>query len=165
MDLSLGCLLVLLSSSCKLYNTTLVKVVFLNHVFFFLTFILPGVFTLPRNTKRNDSYHVLTALLGTCVVVFFFNYLMFLFIFETEREHEQGRGRERGRHRIRSRLRALSRQHRTRRGARIHELRDHDLSQSWTLNQLSHPGAPHALLFKNFTYRSILIKSSKDYIC
>ena len=27
-------------------------------------------------------------------------------------------------------------------GAQTHELQDHDLSRSWTLNQLSHPGAP-----------------------
>ena len=53
-----------------------------------------------------------------------------------------GRGRERGRHRIRSRLQALSCQHRAQCGARTHELWDHDLSWSWTLNQLSHPGAP-----------------------
>ena len=32
--------------------------------------------------------------------------------------------------------------------AQTHELQDHDLSQSWTLNPLSHPGAPHPLLFK-----------------
>ena len=36
----------------------------------------------------------------------------------------------------------MSCQHRARRGARAHEPRDHDLSQSWTLNQWSHPGAP-----------------------
>ena len=27
-------------------------------------------------------------------------------------------------------------------GARTHKPRDHDLSQSWTLHRLSHPGAP-----------------------
>ena len=31
---------------------------------------------------------------------------------------------------------------RARQGAQTHELWDHDLRQSWTLNQLSHPGAP-----------------------
>ena len=55
-------------------------------------------------------------------------------IFERERECESGRGREQGRHRTRSRLQALSRQHRTRRGARTHGPRDHDLSRSRTLN-------------------------------
>ena len=28
-------------------------------------------------------------------------------------------------------------------GAQTHKLRDHDLSQSWMLNRLSHPGAPN----------------------
>ena len=41
-----------------------------------------------------------------------------------------------------NRLQALSCQHRARRGARTHELWDHDLSLSRTLNRLSHPGAP-----------------------
>ena len=61
------------------------------------------------------------------------------FLIETDREW--GRGRERGRHRIWSRLQALNWQHRARRGARTHELWDHDLSWSRTLNWLSHPGA------------------------
>ena len=69
---------------------------------------------------------------------FFFNFFnVYLFLIE----HEWGRGRERGRPRIRSRLQALSCQHRARRGARTHRLRDHDLSRSRTLNRLSHPGA------------------------
>ena len=49
-------------------------------------------------------------------------------------ECEQGRGRERGRHRIQSGLWAPSCQHRARRGARTHRLRDHERSQSRTLN-------------------------------
>ena len=53
-----------------------------------------------------------------------------------------GGGSERGRHRIQNRLQAPSCQHRTRRGARTHGPRDRDLSRSWQLNRLSHPGAP-----------------------
>ena len=45
-----------------------------------------------------------------------------------------GWGRERGRQRIWSRLQAPSCQHRAWRRARTHELKDHDLSQSHTLN-------------------------------
>ena len=63
-----------------------------------------------------------------------------MFIFETECEWV--RGREGGRHRIQSGLQALSCQRRAQHGARTHELRDHDLSRSRTLNRLSHPGAP-----------------------
>ena len=37
---------------------------------------------------------------------------------------------------------ALCYQHRARRGARTHKLRDHDLSQSRTLNRPGRPGAP-----------------------
>ena len=55
-------------------------------------------------------------------------------------------GAERGRHRICSRLQALSSQHRAQCGAWTHELQDHDLSQSRTLNWLSHPGTPEELL-------------------
>ena len=70
----------------------------------------------------------------------FFN--VYLFLRQRETEHEWGRGRERGRHRIWSRLQALSHQNRAQRGARTHGPWDHDLSQSRTLNRLSHPGAP-----------------------
>ena len=79
---------------------------------------------------------------------YFFYFLMFIFEREREREREReaecewGRDRERGRHRIRSRLQALSCQHRARRGAQTHKWGDHDLSRSWILNRLSHPGAP-----------------------
>ena len=63
-----------------------------------------------------------------------------------EREREKARvgegQREKGRHRIQSRFQALSCQHRARHGAQTHELWDHDLNWSWTLNRLSHPGAP-----------------------
>ena len=50
--------------------------------------------------------------------------------------------RERDTHRIWNRLQSLSCQHRAQRGAPTHELWDHDLSQSWMLNRLSHPGSP-----------------------
>ena len=67
------------------------------------------------------------------------NFFKHLFIFERQRETEckQGRGRERERHRIWSRLQALSCQHR----AKCRPW-DHDLSQSQTLNWLSHQGSP-----------------------
>ena len=72
---------------------------------------------------------------------------MFLFYFwDRETECEWGRGRERGRHRIWSRLQAPSHHHRAQHRAQTHVQRDHDLSQSRTLNGLSHPGAPHVTL-------------------
>ena len=70
---------------------------------------------------------------------------------QRDTKHEQGRGRERGRHRIGSRLQALSCRHRAPRGARTHEPRDHDLSQSWTLNRLSHSGAPFQLFLLSYS--------------
>ena len=70
---------------------------------------------------------------------FFKNVLMFIFLTQRETDYEW-RGAERGRHRILSRLHALSCLHRAQRGARTHGLPDHDLSQSRTLNQPSHPG-------------------------
>ena len=74
---------------------------------------------------------------------------MFLFIFEGERDRAWAgeEQRERGRHRIWSRLQAPSHQPRAGRGARTHELGDHDLSRSRTLSRLSHPGAPPLTLF------------------
>ena len=82
-----------------------------------------------------------------CVCVtsslFLKNFLnVYLFLRQRETKHERGRVRERGRHRIRSRLQALSCQHRARCRARTHGPWNHDLSQSQTLNQLNHPGAP-----------------------
>ena len=76
---------------------------------------------------------------------FFFN--VYLFLRQRETEHERGRVRERGRHRIWNRLQALSGQHRARRGARTHRPWDHDLSRSWLLNRLSHPGTPMFIYF------------------
>ena len=57
----------------------------------------------------------------------------------TEKERER-------RHRIWSKLQALSCQHGARCGAQTHDLWDHDLSQSWTLNWLSHPDTPLFLI-------------------
>ena len=77
-------------------------------------------------------------------IYLFFKFLkMFYFIFERESTRSQAgqRGkREKGRHRIRSKLQALSCQHRAQCRAWTHELQDHDLSQSRSLDQLSHPG-------------------------
>ena len=67
-----------------------------------------------------------------------------MFIFERERERE--RGRERGRHRIWSRLQALSWQYGAWCGAQTREPWDYELSWSWTLNWLSHPGSPITFL-------------------
>ena len=77
----------------------------------------------------------------------FFKFLNILFILERERESRGGA--ERGRHRIWNRLQAPSCQHRAQCGARTHRLWDHDLSRSWALNRLSHPGAPENILFRS----------------
>ena len=71
-------------------------------------------------------------------------FLMFIYFWETDRIWAGEGQRERGRHRTWSRLQALSCQHRAQGRARTHMLWDHDLSQSWTLNRLSHPAAPGA---------------------
>ena len=52
-----------------------------------------------------------------------------------------GEGQRERETRIRSRFQALSCQHRARLGAQTHELWDHDLSWSWSLKRLRHPGA------------------------
>ena len=66
-----------------------------------------------------------------CMYVFIY----FLVLRDRETEHEWGRGRARGTQRIQSKLQALSCQHRAQCGAWTHELWDHDLGQSWTLNR------------------------------
>ena len=88
------------------------------------------------------------------ISVLFFNVYLFL---------RGGRGRERGRHRIRSRIQTLSCQHKARRGARTHRLRDHDLSQSLTFNPLSYPGAPSYMIF--YVIQSIYKKRTPGPLC
>ena len=95
-----------------------------------------------------------------CCFVFFFK-----FIFEREREHKQGRSRERGRHRIRGLLQALSCQYGAQCGARTHEPRDHDLSQSQMLHGLNHPGGPsfHVVLrTASRKYQQSFVKTQGD---
>ena len=90
-------------------------------------------------SRTLENCNLSSFLLTNWQTIFF---LTFIYFWESETEHKWGRGRETGAHRIRSRLQALSWQHRARHGAQTHRPRDRDLSQSPTLNQLSHPGAP-----------------------
>ena len=84
------------------------------------------------------------------MALFSFNFFVTLIYFEGDREQvgEGQRARERERDRDgdteseTGSIQALSCQHRAGSGAQTHGLRDHDLSQSRTLNQLSHPGVP-----------------------
>ena len=79
------------------------------------------------------------------LLIFYFILLKFIYFeresqSERERVHNHGEGqRERERQNLKQ---APHCQPRARRGARTHEARDHDLSRSRRLNQLSHPGAP-----------------------
>ena len=87
---------------------------------------------------------------------------MFVYFWDRAKDRVQvcvgeGRDRKRGRRRIRSGLQALSCQHRAWCGAQTHELRDHDLSQSQTLNQLSHPGALMTALFRGFDFHTLYL--------
>ena len=99
-----------------------------------------------REGTEGDSERV--GLSRTAGLFKFKKFFLCLFTFERGSMNEQEKGRERRRHRILSRLQALSCQHRDRRGARIHGLRDTDLNRSQTLNPLSHPGAPTAEHFE-----------------
>ena len=93
--------------------------------------------------------HNLNCLLSFFFLVYFIKiFFVLMFVFERERASEQRRGRGRGRHRIWSRLQGLSCQHRAWHGTQTHDPWDHDLSQSRTLNRLSHPGAPIYSIFQ-----------------
>ena len=101
--------------------------------------------------KQNSSVFCFSLFVSKSVFFsLYFFFLMFIDFWERETECRLGRDRERGRHRVRSRLHAPSCQHRARRGARTAAPGDHDLSQSRTLNRLSHPGAPHLSYFKKY---------------
>ena len=75
---------------------------------------------------------------------FFGLFFFLIFIFERETECEQERGRQRGRRRTRSSLHVPSCLPGARRGARTHKRQVRDLSQSRTINRLSHPGSQHS---------------------
>ena len=64
----------------------------------------------------------------------------FMFILR-ERENKWGRSREREKEHC---------QHRVQCGARTHELWDHDLNRSQTLDWVSHPGAPRKRILSRF---------------
>ena len=83
-------------------------------------------------------------------LTYFYFFFTVYYFWERKRETEceWRRGRERGRHRIWSRLQPLSCQHRSQHGAWTHKPWDNDLSWSWPLNQLSHPGAPESHVLK-----------------
>ena len=72
-----------------------------------------------------------------------------MFIYFWERPSMSGGGAEREGDTDSKAGSGLSCQHTAQRGARTHELWDHDLSRSQTLNWLSHPGAPEWSLSKN----------------
>ena len=71
---------------------------------------------------------------------------------------QAGRGRERDGDRTWNRLQALSCQHRAPGRAWTQEPRDHDLSRSWMLNRLSHPGAPRESFVKTKATRKLTYK-------
>ena len=70
-------------------------------------------------------------------------------IYFWERQSVSRGGLEREEDRIQSRLQALSYQHRAQCGAPTHELWDHDLTWSRTLNWPNHPGTPQNNVFFN----------------
>ena len=85
-------------------------------------------------------------------LVFFFVFLTLIDFWDTKTAWAGEVQRERGRHRIWSRLQAPCCQHRAWPQARTHKRWDHDLSRSWSLNRLSHSGAP-VNWFSNSAYQ------------
>ena len=92
---------------------------------------------------------------------FFFNVYLLL---RRETEHERGRGEKEGdtEPETVSRLWAVST---ARCRAQTHELWDHDLSQSWMLNQLSHQGAPsNCFIVHEFQFHTYLWKKKSSVL-
>ena len=82
------------------------------------------------------------------------------FFFERERESisvNRRRGRERGRESIPSRLHIISTQPDVGLKPMNHEMMTRAKVKSWTLNQLSHPGAPVMRTFKIYSFSNFQI--------
>ena len=86
------------------------------------------------------------------------NFFLFYCLFLRERESTGEEERERE---TEDPKQALRWQQRAQCGVQTHELWDHDLSWSWMLNQLSHPGAPFPQNFKGLTP---LFSTFQDYL-
>ena len=104
--------------------------------------ILPGFASLQHTICHSSLLDILSLLF------FFFNFFLpCIYFWETERDRAwvgEGQRERETESEAGSRLRAVSTEpDRT----WTHRLRDHDLSQSWMLNRLSHPGAPTFCLF------------------
>ena len=83
--------------------------------------------------------------------IFLLKSIFNVYTWETDRYRDRawvGRGKVREGHRIWSRLQVLSSQDRTCRRAQTHKPWDHDLSRSWTLNWLNHPGTPYFIILQ-----------------
>ena len=96
-----------------------------------------------------------SSLIPSCNSAFFFKvfFNVYLFLRERETEHEQGRGRDRGRHNPRQAPGSeLSAQSPTK---GLNSPWDHDLSWSWMINPLSHPGARYSSFFMSHLLISI----------
>ena len=139
------------SDSSKLMYVTIVCSFFFWVVFHCMNISL---FVYPFAFWQIFDYFQLLAFTNKFIWIFMYRFFqkIYLFIFEREGETESEwrRHRERGRHRIQSRPQAPNCQHRARCRARTHKPWDHDLSQSWLLNQLSHPGTPHFIFLQAY---------------
>ena len=88
------------------------------------------------------------------IMKYFLFPLLKIFIYFWERERERDRvqlGEGQRERKTQNPKQALSCQHRAWCGTQTHKPQDHDLSWSWTLNWLSHSGAPK-VHFKNFKF-------------
>ena len=116
---------------------------------------------LEYNLKSNEGHPGRSSQLS--VWLYLKRYFL-MFIFWERGRLQAGKGRERGRDRIGSRLQALSCQHRASHGAWTHEPWDQDLSRSWRLNWLSHPGTPSVqLLISAQVMMSLFLGSSQPH--
>ena len=107
--------------------------------------ILQGAFLWKSKLSRKECPSALWLILPLGFFIFFF-FNVYLFLRGSE---WAGEGQTEGR--TEDPKHALCWQQRAQRRAQPHKLWDHDLTWSWTLNWLSHPGAPGFFFFSFFT--------------
>ena len=113
----------------------------------------PGAAPLIIFNARNFKHEFFESLSRNTFILKFF---MFIYLWERKKVGAGEGQKERETQNPKQDLGSWACQHRAPRGTRTHQPWDHDQSRSWTLNRLSHPGAPILFFFNLFMVLGIL---------